>query len=88
MTCAGRQHSHNVDAARCLAGNSQGTSGSTSHGLGPAQFRAGERQARRARAGLRYEGVFFMKGRPLQCFWKETFPEMTPLLPHALPSWR
>ena len=65
MTCAGRQHSHNVDAARCLAGNSQGTSGSTSHGLGPAQFRAGERQARWARAGLRYEGVFFMKGKPL-----------------------
>ena len=62
MTCAGRQHSHNVDAARCLAGNSQGTSGSTSHGLGPAQFRAGERQARWARAGLRYEGVFFYEG--------------------------
>ena len=58
-------HNHNVDAISCPAGIRQGNPGSKYGGLGSARFRAGRRVQRRASAGLRYEGVFGKKAKPL-----------------------
>ena len=73
LSCGGRQRTQNVDASRFPAGSRQGSPVSTSHNLGSAQFRAGQRQTRWAALGFATQASYLQAVRACLYPWVPLF---------------